>query len=175
LLSPKYGVSINKKTMKHLKLHLSAAYFLTILAIVGYAQQDRLYDPNRNECLWFFHPGGCHHKYPANPGMCWRGPGGNGVAVCPGQDNQANCEADGKYFVHNNFDQDEPFNSTATCTDSSNSFQIWAQHTKISSPDEQCYRPVTCKWDDQVQPNQCVVDSGGVWQSLPKKTSNLCP
>jgi hypothetical protein len=161
--------------MKQLKIILLATCLATFLSMILYAQTDRRANQYTLYCDSFTHPDGpCGHKFATNPGMCWQGPGGQGVQHCEGQA-QVHCPlSDTEYHeVNNDFPSGETPDATETCTDSSNSYNIWVTHNKISSPSRQCYRQVECLWDDNLK--ICTVSVVGVWTSLPKKETAQCP
>lgn len=117
----------------------------------------------------------CSHKRPANPGLCWNGPGGQGFSQCAGQEPN-HCPNGGVtyYQVEATFPQSEIDNVKGNCTpaDSTGVVQFWATHTFIQTNPQNCYRIVTCTWSG----GKCIVASGGAqqWVSLGKKESVSC-
>ena len=132
-------------------------------------------------CPDLTHQGECSHQHASgNLGPCWNN-GGNGYAVCEGQDQSGCTDPNTKlYLVNSEFpqscdadlkgDRGEMIEGvfTVTCTGA------WEGHNNCKSDPAQCYRQVTCTWSGN--PAKCIVTpgSGGAWISVGKRKTEAC-
>lgn len=167
--------------------HVCVAVILTVLAITAYAPDD-LKQRNNNEgvrwCEPCSHdtetpPGGCPHRQPRTPGMCWTN-GGQGVRQCPEQTTETACVASTPqaYEVKNDFPQTEGDNASSVCitdtTGGPTAQSMWIAHTYVVAPAANCYRTVQCQWNSTSRKCEIKAGSEGPWVDLPKRNANPC-
>ena len=158
-----------------MKANRSAATLTLWILFVGPYGGFPAQDVKDSNCTGCIHE--CAHKYCYNPGMCWNN-GGAGAKLCAGQ-SQANCPAANTayYNVMSDFPQSQSDDPTTSCKPpgGTTTLTVWAAHTNISSPAQNCYQTVSCTWNTDTRACEIAPGSGGPWNSLPKMQNNSCP